>query len=254
MPNKFTTKNNKITILLPYYNRPNMVQYTLKSIQNQNYHNWELFFCDDNSEFSGEEILKDYFPNYKNVFYKNTKTPLEEKLKVGSCFGKYFNEFILQSDSDICLFLCDDDALVEDYLSNLNNWYNKNSNKHYSYCHVVPFNPFEIKSFSEINFHTNWWLNRTGDINPFNAVDASQVTWKTSLMRNQGVRFRWPKTANLDAYLYGQLYSICGLCSFNGIVGQYKAIHEDQLGNRTHHDNDVEYVNYNIRDIPCPLS
>jgi hypothetical protein len=40
-------------------------------------------------------------------------------------------------------------------------------------------------------------------------------------------------TAALDSYIFTELTDKYGLCPFNGIVGQYKGIFPDQLGQRT---------------------
>jgi glycosyltransferase involved in cell wall biosynthesis len=233
-------KDLKITILLPYYERFNLVKLALESIKRQNYSNWELFFCDDGSKNNGEEILDEFFPDCDNVWYSNTKTTIDEKRKLGgSIFGHYLNEFILNSDSDLCIFLCDDDALYPNYLSNLNQWYNKNNDMNYSYSHVQPFNIIDNMKYDDIEnnltnkFPLNYFLNHTNSLFPVNMVDASQVSWKTHLFKEHNVRFNFPQTANLDSHLYKQFYDICGNCEFNGFKSQYKSVHPDQLSNKT---------------------
>jgi len=237
-------KQNKFTILLPYYNRPNMVRFALQSLKDQNYDNWQLLFCDDGSPFSGEKVLYEYFPENTNVKYVNTQTTLEEKQKIGSSFGKFLNEFILENPSDICLVICDDDALCKNYLFELNNWYNNNPDKNYSFCNVVPYNPFSIKSLNEVDINSTCVLNYKGqmEINPVCKVDSSQVSWRTNAFTEHGVRYPYPQTSALDASLFQQLYNIFGLCPYNQIVGQYKGFHPEQLGNRR--DLNTQDVNF----------
>jgi glycosyltransferase involved in cell wall biosynthesis len=228
------TIQNKFSILLPYYNRPNMIRFGLKSLQEQNYSNWELLVCDDGSIHSAEEVVNEYFPNDSRVSYVNTQTTAEEKQQHGSSFGKYLNDFLMNSDSDVSLVLCDDDALCENYLSSLDNWYTQNPDKQYSFCDVIPYNPFSIKSLTEIDRSASCSINSNGstDIVPSCRVDSSQVSWRTNLFREQNIKFPYPQTSSLDAVLFDQLYNLCGSCPFNNIVGQYKGFHQEQLGTR----------------------
>lgn len=231
----------KVTVLMAYYERPNMVRFALKSLRDQLYEDWELVFVDDSSQIPGEPVVREVLHDaqHKIKFY-NTNDP--HKKERGSIFGKFWNDGLLASDSDIAVMLCDDDALYPTYLGSLVEWYTDNPEKQYSYSHVIPFNPFETKSLAGMKDNTDWWLNKAGDINPVCQVDASQVSWRTDLFRHHGVRFPFPKTTNLDEALYQQLFDTCGLCPFNGLISQYKAIHSEQLGSR--HDH------YNTRDIP----
>lgn len=231
----------KVTVLMAYYERPNMVRFALKSLRDQLYEDWELVFVDDSSQIPGEPVVREVLHDaqHKIKFY-NTNDP--HKKERGSIFGKFWNDGLLASDSDIAVMLCDDDALYPTYLGSLVEWYTDNPEKQYSYSHVIPFNPFETKSLAGMKDNTDWWLNKVGDINPVCQVDASQVSWRTDLFRHHGMRFPFPKTTNLDEALYQQLFDTCGLCPFNGLISQYKAIHSEQLGSR--HDH------YNTRDIP----
>jgi len=231
----------KVSVLMAYFERPNMVRFGLKSLRDQTYQDWELIFVDDSSQIPGEPVVREMLSNdLDKVKFYNTNDP--HKAERGSIFGKFWNEGLLSGDSDIAIMLCDDDALYPTYLASLVEWYLDNPEKQYSYGHVIPFNPFETKSLAGMKDNTDWWLNKTGDINPVCQVDASQVSWRTNVFRHQDVRFPFPKTMNLDEALYGQLFAACGPCPFNGLITQYKAIHSEQLGSR--HDH------YNTRDIP----
>lgn len=230
---------NKITILLPYYNRPNFVRLALESLKTQSYTNWQLFFCDDGSEIGGEKILDEILPEYKNVWYSNTNTTVEEKQCLGgSIFGHYLNEFILETESDICIFLCDDDALYPNYLQNLNEWYNHNENQ-YSFSHVQPFKWKAGITYDQIaenltnEFTLNFNLNHGKAVHPVNYVDASQVSWRTKTFKDDGIRFNSPQTANLDSHLFAQFSANYGICEYNGFISQFKCVHSDQLSYKT---------------------
>jgi len=235
----------KVSILCCYYNRPNMVRFALNSIKNQSYKNWELIFVDDASEFPGDPVVREILSaDIDKIKFYNTNDP--EKKEGESVFGKYWNIGSLESDSDISIMLCDDDALMPNYLESLVNWYSNNPEQNYSYCHLNIFDPYQVKSLEEVKLNTDYVLNHTGHINPYSMVDASQVSWKTDAIRLHGVRFPYPKTSSLDAVLYAQLVQIYGLCPFNGIIGQYKGVHSDQLNVRETSNKDTIY---NVRDI-----
>ena len=47
----------KISIVMPTYNRAQLIGETVKSIQRQTYSNWELIIVDDGSDDNTEEII-----------------------------------------------------------------------------------------------------------------------------------------------------------------------------------------------------
>jgi len=232
---------HKILILLLYYDRPEMVKLALNSIKSSSYKNWELAFIDDGSAHVGapvcKEILKDDLD--KVTFYRIPDTVEEKVARGGSLVGKYMNIAISGSDAELAIMLCDDDALKDDYLSNLNQFFLQNPTEQYCYSHVILFDPFKetpetidektsIRVPSLNNTLTNriyhFW-NKNGPINAANAVDAAQVAWKT----DSNVKFPYPQTRNLDATFYGQMHRQYGPCPFSGFFGQYKGIYADAL-------------------------
>lgn len=207
-----------------------MVRFALNSIKKQSYKNWELIFVDDSSIVPGEPIVREILSDdLDKIKFYNTNDPDKKEGNGESVFGKYWNNGSLESNSDISIMLCDDDALMPNYLEKLVQWYKDNPNKNYSYCHLNIFDPYTIKSLDDIGLNTDYILNHTSDIHPYSMLDSSQVSWKTDAIRTHGVRFPSPKTSSLDAILYSQLASIYGLCPFNGIIGQCKGVHSDQL-------------------------
>lgn len=207
-----------------------MVRFALNSIKNQTYKNWELIFVDDSSIVPGKPIVEEILSDCLNqIKFYNTNDPEKKEGSGQSVFGKYWNIGSLESDSDLSIMLCDDDALLPNYLENLVNWYQNNPDRHYSYCHLNIFDPYTVKSFDDIIVNTDYVLNHTNSIHPYSMLDSSQVSWKTDAVRLGGARFPFPQTSSLDAVFYSQLFNLYGPCIFNGIVGQYKGVHYDQL-------------------------
>ncbi len=234
-------KQDKILILLFYYNRPNLVRTALNSIKNQNYENWEIAFIDDGSEISGEPIVKELLydtPIYKIKFY-NTDDSVEDKLnrnkEDGSIFGKYAQMAIENSNADYVLMLCDDDALYPEYLTNLNNYFQTHTNEQYVYSHIHTYDPILTKIEDNPIFEYHH-LNKTEPLNPHFKIDMSQVAWRRNSFIESNIKFPYPMTVNLDSVIYNQMWNHFGDCKFSGFIGQYKAIYkggyDDQLSHR----------------------
>ena len=237
----------KFEILLFYYDRPSLVQkFALASVFDSTYPNWSLTFIDASSSQGGDVVIKEFLersPDYRDQRDKvkliKTGDTLHTKTKRGeSIFGMFANIALEKhSDADICLMLCDDDGLTSDYLENLNKYYLDNPDVVYSYSHVCRFNPMEVQSFAEVPVEiSDSYVNKTHDIaNAFCEVDASQVSWRRKDFVEDGVKFPYPRTSSVDAYLYLSMHEHWkdkGPCRFNKIIGQYKGVFSDQLGVR----------------------
>tara|TARA_Y100001937_G_C7109546_1_gene326829 strand:- start:329 stop:1612 length:1284 start_codon:yes stop_codon:yes gene_type:complete len=236
----------KIQILFFYYDRPQMSQkFALKSVFTSTYKNWELCIIDDSTNQDVENVLSTYFESYPEhrqmehqVKIIKTNDSEEEKRKRGnSIFGKFATEAVNQTDSDITFMLCDDDAILPDYLFKLNKFYKEHRNCIYSYCHLITYDPSQTEKLEDIKSssdeeHANR-LNKKGIVNNgFNNLDSSQVSWRTFNFVQSKIQFKWPLTKSLDAYLYDDMKNAWGGCMHNHMVGQYKAWFDDQLGNR----------------------
>ncbi len=218
----------KFLILLFSYNRPHLIQEALRSVANSTHQDWHLALIDDASTaFDVPVTVMDIFSIdqiNKSTFYLIEDTKEDKLARKGSWIGREANHAMLTIPSDVCVFLCDDDKLRPTYLEELNKYYTENPEVMYSYSHIHTFGEGADGSS---------WLNKTDTLDPFCQVDASQVTWRTSCITEGGVRFPFPKTSCLDSDLFGQLCEKYGLCPFNGITGQEKFIHLNQLGNHS---------------------
>jgi hypothetical protein len=147
------------------------------------------------------------------------------------------NDAIVNSDADIVIILCDDDALVSDYLTNLNNFFNVNNNS-WCYSHVKFYNPEnefykDSKPYpSETGLNTDTLNNHTNPIIPSCKVDASQVAIKKDVFSKYNVWFPYPQTKDCDRYIFEKFINYLGLCPFSGCVGQHKGWFVNQLGTK----------------------
>lgn len=224
----------KFLIVLPYYQREEYIfKNALLSIKQLEYANFHLAFIDDGSKIHGRPIVEDILADYQDkiTYYLCEDTPEQKLSQGGSRHGEFMNKAIEESDADIVVILCDDDALHPKYFTNLNAWFNENKHKKYCYSHVIPFdpeteNPFEVP----IRPHVT---NLYGIIHCTNRVDSSQVAYRRSCFTEGGVRYKSPRTKNLDADMFFQLFDLYGPCHYTGFFSQYKGWFQGQLGNFT---------------------
>jgi hypothetical protein len=234
-------KDLKVLILLFYYDRPEMVKINaLKSIENSTYKNYEIAFINDSGESTSDHLLTDLKDKTKVKQYNIGISDEEKQIKGGSIFGNYANLAIKESDAEIVIMLCDDDALLPDYLENLNKFYQSNPYA-WSYSKVKYYNP-EIEDYTKAeDDYANKRgpagstddLNRNNQpLNPFCRCDASQVSFRTFYFKDRNVWFPFPQTRNLDASIYQSMYNAVGPCYPNSFYGQCKGVFADQLGSR----------------------
>lgn len=95
----------KVSIIIPTFNRPELLRRAMKSALNQTYSNVEVIVIDDHPE-SNQENLKKEFPSVR--FYQNSEN-------MGGCYSR--NRGIEESEGEYVNFLDDDDELSPDKVS-----------------------------------------------------------------------------------------------------------------------------------------
>lgn len=232
----------KICILLVYYKRPNIVLNALDSIKALKYNNWELNFIDDSGDDSFKETLFNYGLDNDKIKYRpifdSDQTKLEQN---GSRHGEYMNLSIKETDAEVIVVLCDDDALVDDYFTKINEFYHNNSEINWSFCNLFFFNP-EVEHYTQgINRTSTDYRNHgstynlniyKGPINPVCAIDGSQINFRRKVFIEKDLWYPSPQTKNLDAAIFTHIVNNYGLCYPMFTYGQVKGAFADQLGNR----------------------
>jgi glycosyltransferase involved in cell wall biosynthesis len=229
-------KDNIILILMPYYNRPKDVLLALSSIKKQSYKNWRLAFVDDGSDEPGKDIVRSFFEekDLDKVTFYNTGDTKEikqkrrldnlhkrgsENINFGSFFVPYFNKAMESIDFDIALFLSDDDFLNNNYLNQLNNYYNMYPDIIYSFCNIILYEQInENETLYSTNSNRFTWKEA---IHPHYNLDGSQVSWRSKCFKD-GCRFSEEYLGYWDAEWYGTLQIKYGKCEYNKLIGQYK--------------------------------
>lgn len=232
---------HKFEIVLPYYKRPEMVKNALESIKNSTYTNWHLSFIDDSGDNSFGTTLYDYGLDPTKISYTPILDSDEQKKEQGySRHGEFMNYAIEDSDADIIIILCDDDALCHDYMKKLNRFYNDHPYAMWSFCYLNFFDPsigpyddpYIVVDSKMIKFNNNLMNQWKAPIHPANKVDSAQVTFKRKVFTEYPIRYPSGVSVNLDSAIMKQIYQYCGVCFPNFLIGQYKGVFSDQMGER----------------------
>lgn len=105
--------DKKVSIIIPNYNRAHLILYTLKSIENQDYQNWECLIIDDHSTDNSIDVIENYIKNDKR--FKLFIRPAERPKGANACrnFGFELSEgyYIQWFDSD--------DIMIRNHISYL---------------------------------------------------------------------------------------------------------------------------------------
>jgi glycosyltransferase involved in cell wall biosynthesis len=143
--------NPLISIIIPSYNRENLIRETLDSIIEQTYTNWECIVIDDRSADGTDAILKEY-SNRDNRFIVISK-PLE--LKQGASVSK--NLGLQLARGEYIQFLDSDDILAENKLEKQFDALKNENEKVISVCITSNFK--EIGDAVVLDFDRKDYLN-----------------------------------------------------------------------------------------------
>lgn len=250
-----------------------MVQHALQSIRNLQSDNWHLAFIDDGSRKPGRPIVEQILPDkLDQISFYNTEDTIDAKIRQGgSKIGLIMNE-VTQIHADpehpqyceMAVMLCDDDALYPDYLINLSQWAQDNPDSHYTYSHVILFDPetedpqqlpetpiVRSEYGRDIKFDRRRnKFNKTQELYPEAKLDASQVAWRTYCSKK--AHFPTPRTCHLDSGFYKQLGTYYGRVRFSGFFSQYKGMHGDTLSIRdaaTINNRKMRNKIYKVQDL-----
>tara|TARA_Y100000591_G_C21774519_1_gene667460 strand:- start:150 stop:1040 length:891 start_codon:yes stop_codon:yes gene_type:complete len=117
-----------VSIILPTYNRANMLSGSIKSCLNQSYRNLELIVVDDGSKDETEEIVKKFIKNDSRVRYfkkKNEGLPIALNYGFERAKGKFFT------------WTSDDNYFREDAIDIMINKLSQNQKYKLVYCNYT---------------------------------------------------------------------------------------------------------------------
>lgn len=83
----------KVSIITPIYNAEKFIKYTIESVINQTYTNWELLLVDDCSRDNSKKIIDEYIKNDSRIKYikleKNSGAAVARNTAIKNSEGRY---------------------------------------------------------------------------------------------------------------------------------------------------------------------
>ena len=164
-----------VSIIVPTYNRANIIGDAIDSVFTQKYKNWELIVVDDNGSDNTEEVVNSY--NDPRIRY------LRNDINVG-CGGSR-NVGLQYAKGNYIGYLDSDNTLVEDFLLIMVNELSNHSNIDVIYCAqrliFQKENKTEEKGIRFAPFHRPTLENH-------NYIDAGTIFHRRSIIE-QGIKF-----------------------------------------------------------------
>lgn len=90
-----------VSIILPTFNRENLIERAVSSVINQSYRKWELIITDDGSSDNTFKIVKEYQDDFENIRYirhSNRKLPINLNIAIQASIGRFIT--FLGSDDE----------------------------------------------------------------------------------------------------------------------------------------------------------
>jgi len=111
-------KNIRISVCIPSYNKHETIEYTILSVLNQSFRNFELLIIDDSDNNYTEEVVSKFILSDPRVRY------IKNKERLGMI--KNWNECISHSSYEYIIILHHDDFLMPNVLQKYNDFVNAN--------------------------------------------------------------------------------------------------------------------------------
>ena len=228
--------NSLVSIIIPTYNRRELIKETLTSIQNQTYKNWECIIVDDGStDNTKEEVIKFTHNDNRFAYYKR---PPEIKKGANACrnygFKKAKGKYIQWFDSDDLMHV----RMLEEKINKIHNY-------DYVLCNMGLFknNINEVKS-KELTIDKSIIIDFfTGKI-PFNTPMSfwrkktiDKFRFNENLKRSQEKEFHLRVLGKSPNYFYLEkpLFLI-RLSTNGGITTNFKSNHRLQMSDMIYFD------------------
>lgn len=91
----------KVSIIIPLFNREDLIGHTLNSLISQSYHNWEAIVVDDGSSDESEKVIRNFIKNDNRFkFYNRNRLPKGAPTCRNIGVEKAAGDFIIFLDSD----------------------------------------------------------------------------------------------------------------------------------------------------------
>ena len=164
-------RNGNIDIIMPTFNRSDVISEAIKSVMNQLHCSWSLYICDDGSDDSTREVCETYLDDPR-INYLSLK-------HLGVCSAR--NTGIKESSSKYITFLDTDNQWSCEYLSLMITFLQLN-NLDATYCAAIVYD----------DNNTSTWLGNYFDWSQCltsNYIDLNCFMTKRSLLNEKNIGF-----------------------------------------------------------------
>ena len=212
---------DKVSIIIPVYNRENLIVETLESVLMQEHRNWECIIVDDGSSDETEKIV--HFFTTKDQRFTYHQRPVGSNKGANTCrnYGYY------QSSGDYIKWLDSDDVLLADALKNQVEFFSHGADVVVSKLAFTDFaSQRKIKENNIIsdNLIEDYFSGKV-------AFYVSGPLWNRDFLNRQNILFDESIT-NLDDWDFNlrMLYQNPKIIFNENVIIKYR-IHEDSLSN-----------------------
>jgi glycosyltransferase involved in cell wall biosynthesis len=177
-------KTPLISVIIPVYNRANIILETLDSIKEQTFSNWECIIIDDGSNDNLLEILEDYVKNDSRFTFD---TRPKERLKGGNASRNYGFEI---SKGEFINWFDSDDLMLPDFLEKKISVLNDNKELDFCACYSKLFSG-TVEQIKKIE--KPFVLNSTNYLEDYMLhglyFDTASPLWRRSFLKKQHLLF-----------------------------------------------------------------
>ena len=175
-PISYVPKNNGkshlVSIIMPTYNRANIITQAIESIKSITFKNWELIIVDDGSEDKTEEIIKDYLDDSRIKYFIQKKQGVSSARNLG----------LKMSNGDYIAYLDSDNLMYPNFISYAVNFMSQNDEIDIIYGAIFSKEHSKTKKEFEIFFHQ---FNRELLLKT-NYIDINSVVYRKKLFSMHG--------------------------------------------------------------------
>ncbi len=155
----------KLSLIIPTYNRGNLIGETLQSVIDQSYSNWECLVVDDGSVDDTERVVSEFIDKDLRISYY--KRPQDRPKGANACRNFGFEK----SDGDIINWLDSDDLLVFNHFQIHVEEHLKTATD----CVVTKASTFELNPEESNGF----WSNVIPEQEPWKDMICGNISWAT---------------------------------------------------------------------------
>jgi len=185
---RITVKELKVDIIMPTYNRPNLLEKAVKSVLEQTSTDWELWIYDDGSDYDISSIMEKY-KNRKIHFFSGPKLTQIQRENRGGAIVR--NILLRKSKNELICYLDDDNYYWPEAIEKMVEYFKDYPDADVAFgklTYSTPETEFLPKEKRKVRFFTQPVLN------PFCNLDTSQVVHRRNCLQ---VGY-WPEKTEQD--------------------------------------------------------